>query len=194
MSTPTPSMSSRLLPATRTRCSPSRWLAFSQQYSEHMQLMNTAAPCCFCLVVLATFTLAAALTGLIGGVPVNNMANQLGHSVVPIVVGYIVAHYLSFFVATAIATAQQLGDPLSRGWTYASWLSHVDKYAIYNHPAALAVTKVVSVIAGHVLGVVTAHDRSVRLLPRARALAGQLPMLALMVAYTLTGLWLLFSS
>jgi len=56
------------------------------------------------------------------------------------------------------------------------------------------VTKVVAVVVGHVLGVIAAHDRAARLLPRSRALVGQLPMLVLMVAYTLTGLWLLFSS
>jgi hypothetical protein len=51
----------------------------------------------------------------------------------------------------------------------------------------------VSVILGHVLGVVAAHDRAVRLLPRRHALVGQLPMLVVMVCYTLTGLWLLLS-
>ncbi len=93
-----------------------------------------------------------------------------------------------------MTTLQQLGDPLSRGWTLTSWLDGVNKYAIYNHPTALAVTKVVAVITGHVLGVIAAHDRAVRLLPRRHSLTGQLPMLVLMVGYTLTGLWLLFYS
>jgi hypothetical protein len=93
-----------------------------------------------------------------------------------------------------IATLQDLGDPLSRGWTLTSFLDNVNKYAIYNYPTNLAVTKVIAVVTGHVLGVVAAHDRAVRLLPRRHALIGQLPMLILMVAYTLTGLFLLFSS
>jgi hypothetical protein len=46
---------------------------------------------------------------------------------------------------------------------------------------------------GHVLGVVLAHDRAVALLPRNRAIVGQLPMLALMVTYTVVGLTLLFA-
>ena len=68
------------------------------------------------------------------------------------------------------------------------------QYEIYNHPTALAVTKVVAIVVGHVLGVIAAHDRAVRLLPARHALVGQLPMLLLMVGYTLTGLFLLFSS
>jgi hypothetical protein len=53
---------------------------------------------------------------------------------------------------------------------------------------------VVSVVTGHVLGVVLAHDRAVRLLPRRHAVVGQLPMLVLMVTYTVGGLSLLFGA
>jgi hypothetical protein len=172
----------------------SRWLMFSQQYSTHTALLNTLALLTFCGVVLVTFTAASMVTGGIAHLGRRNLPNLLAHSVVPIVVGYIVAHYLSYFVSVGLGTVQQLGDPLSRGWTLTSWLSGVDKYAIYDHPTALAVTKVVAVITGHVLGVIAAHDRAVKLLPRRYALVGQLPMLFLMVGYTLTGLWLLFSS
>ena len=58
----------------------------------------------------------------------------------------------------------------------------------------MAVIQVGAVVTGHVLGVVLAHDRSVRLLPREHALRGQLPMLLLMLGYTIGGLWLLFAS
>jgi hypothetical protein len=172
----------------------SRWLRFSQQFSTHGALLNTAALFGFCLTVLVTFAVAAVATAGIGHLDRRNLPNLMAHSVVPIVLGYIVAHYLSYFVAVGITTVQQLGDPLSRGWTLTSWLNGVDKYVLYNHPTGLAVTKVVAVISGHVLGVIAAHDRAVRLLPRKHALAGQLPMLLLMVGYTVTGLWLLFYS
>jgi hypothetical protein len=170
-----------------------RWLAWAQQYSDHSTVLNTAALVAFSFVVFATFTLASIATGGLGGISRSSLPNLLAHSVVPIVIGYVVAHYLSFFVAEGIALIQELGDPLSRGWSLTSWADGIDKYAIYNHPTTLAVIKVVSVITGHVLGVVAAHDRAVRLLPRRNALVGQLPMLVVMVCYTLTGLWLLLS-
>jgi hypothetical protein len=44
---------------------------------------------------------------------------------------------------------------------------------------------------GHVLGVVAAHDRAVRLFPPARAVAGRPPLLALTVCCTTGGLALL---
>jgi hypothetical protein len=170
-----------------------RWLAWAQQYSEHSTLLNTAALVLFPAVVYVTFTLASIATGGLGGIRRGSLPDLLAHSVIPIVVGYVVAHYLSFFVSEGIAFIQLIGDPLSRGWSLTAWADGIDKYSIYNHPTALAVIKVVSVILGHVLGVVAAHDRAVRLLPRRHALVGQLPMLVVMVCYTLTGLWLLLS-
>ncbi len=88
---------------------------------------------------------------------------------VPIVVGYVIAHYLTFFVSVSIETLQQLGDPLSRGWTLTSFASGINPFAIYNHPTAIGITKVVAVVAGHVLAVISAHDRAVALLPRRKA-------------------------
>jgi len=172
----------------------SRWLNFSQRYSEHGIALNTAGLLGFCLLVLVTFTIASVATGRIGDLDRRNLPSLMAHSVVPIVVGYIVAHYLSYFVVVGITTVQQLGDPFLRGWTLTAELTDFNKYAIYNHPTALAVVKVAAVVTGHVCGVIAAHDRAVRLLPRRHAVAGQLPMLLLMVGYTLTGLWLLFSS
>lgn len=171
-----------------------RWLSFSQNYPGHTTALNTVALVSFCLVVLGTFALASWATNALGEMRVANLPNLLAHSVVPIIVGYVVAHYLSFFVSQGLATLAQVGDPLTRGWTLTRWAEDVNKYAIYEHPTALAATKVAAVVIGHVLGVVSAHDRAIKLLPRRHALVGQLPMLVLMVAYTLTGLWLLFSS
>jgi len=53
---------------------------------------------------------------------------------------------------------------------------------------------VTAVVTGHVLGVVLAHDRMVRLVPGRRAGAAALPLLVLMVGYTVGGLWLLFAA
>jgi len=61
------------------------------------------------------------------------------------------------------------------------------------HTSTLAALKVSFVVAGHVLAVVAAHDRALIVLPRAHRLSGQLGMLLLMVTYTFSGLFLLFS-
>ena len=45
-----------------------------------------------------------------------------------------------------------------------------------------------------VLGVIAAHDRAIKLLPKRHQLTGQLPLLFVMVFYTVTGLYLLFGA
>ncbi|MGH3507874.1 MAG: hypothetical protein ACRDO2_11790, partial [Nocardioidaceae bacterium] len=172
----------------------SRWLGWSQQYSEHSTAINGLALLGFCLTVLVTFVLASQATLVLGHVHRANLPNLMAHSVVPIVVGYVFAHYLTYFLSTGVQTLQQLGDPLNRGWDLGAPAEQLDQYWIYGFPTAIAVTKVIAVVTGHVLGVISAHDRAVRLLPPDHAIRGQLPMLILMVGYTVTGLWLLFSS
>lgn len=60
------------------------------------------------------------------------------------------------------------------------------------NPALLWAVKVAFVVAGHVVGVIAAHDQALRVIPVGHQLTGQLAMMAVMVAYTLTGLYLLF--
>jgi len=113
---------------------------------------------------------------------------------VPIIVGYVVAHYLTYLVEVGQQTLIQASDPLGNGsnllgtadWSVNYWLSY--------HPTLLATTKVVAVVLGHVVAVVAAHDRAMRILPKRHQLTGQLPLLFAMIAFTVGGLYLLFAA
>ena len=145
----------------------------------------------FCLVVAVLFQVASRATG--GVTPQERAAlpGMLAHSLVPIVVGYIFAHYLTYLLEKGQAVFYALLDPLDRGWTP---LGDPTVHAIVStHTSTLAALKVSFVVAGHVLAVVAAHDRALVVLPRAHRLSGQMGMLLLMVGYTFTGLYLLFS-
>lgn len=113
---------------------------------------------------------------------------------VPIIVGYIVAHYLTFFVEYGQTTLIQLSDPFSRGDDFLGTGDLQINYWLSEHPTFLAVTKVVGVVLGHVVGVIAAHDRAIRLLPARHHLTGQLPLLVAMVGFTAGGLYLLFAA
>lgn len=54
-------------------------------------------------------------------------------------------------------------------------------------PGVVAGIQIAAVLAGHVVAVVAAHDRSIALLPAHRRLADQVPLVLLMVAYTWRG-------
>ena len=49
-------------------------------------------------------------------------------------------------------------------------------------------------MTGHVVGVIAAHERAIKVLPQRHQLTGQLPLLAAMIAFTVGGLYLLFST
>ncbi|MGW4798429.1 hypothetical protein ACWEPC_39035 [Nonomuraea sp. NPDC004297] len=129
--------------------------------------------------VAALYVACLGAAGLIGGT--RGLAPRFAHSLLPVAVGYLVAHYFSLLVIEG-RHAIVLALGLDAG---------ADQNAVA--PATIATVQVLSIVAGHVAGVVAAHDRSVRLLPPARAVAGQIPLFVLMICYTTGGLTLLLA-
>ncbi len=170
------------------------WLRFTQSTPLPVSWVNTVVMLGFCLVVGASLALATVLAAPREGVRRSDLPSLFAHSVVPIIVGYMVAHYLTYFVETGQQTLVQLSDPMGNGSNLLGTANGEVNYWLSMHPTFLAVTKVLAVVAGHVLGVVAAHDRAMKVLPKRHQLTGQLPLLLVMVFYTVTGLYLLFGA
>lgn len=146
----------------------------------------------FISVVALTFSLAARATGGLDREQRRALPGQLAHSLIPIVVGYIFAHYLSYLVERGQQAVIALADPFGRGWDLLG-LAHLHvAYVLSQHPPVLAGIKVACVVTGHIVAVIAAHDKALRLLPAGHQLTGQLTMMLVMVGYTFTGLYLLF--
>jgi hypothetical protein len=160
-----------------------RWVRYSQTSGLDTVWLNSGLLLAMCVVVAVAFGLAAP------GPP-----RTFAHSVVPIVIGYMVAHYLSFFVEIGQQTLIQASDPLGRGWNLFGTADWTVDYWLSMHPPFLATVKVLAIVLGHVVGAVAAHDRALEVLPEQRRVAGQLPLLGVMVLYTVSGLYLLFSA
>jgi hypothetical protein len=128
----------------------------------------------------------------IAGVDAAGMPRALAPSLIPIVVGYAVAHYYSLLVIVGQQTVQQMSDPLGTGADLLGIGGNGISYT-WVQPTTVAVIQVVAVVAGHIVGVFSAHERGVHLFPPKRALAAQVPLLVAMVVFTLTGLSLLFA-
>jgi hypothetical protein len=105
----------------------------------------------------------------------------MAHSLIPIVIGYVFAHYLTYLIERGQQTIFLLFG-----------LDAQVSYVLSMHPPVLASIKVGCVVAGHIAGVIAAHDRALRLLPAGHQVTGQLAMMLVMVGYTFTGLYLLF--
>ncbi len=145
----------------------------------------------FCAAVGMLFSLATRSSGGVTAERRRALPGLLAHSLVPIVVGYITAHYATYLLEKGQSVLIAMLDPLGRGWE--PFGDPATAYFLSEHTTLLAVIKVGAVVVGHVLAVVAAHDRALALLPKAHQLSGQLALFVLMVAYTFTGLFLLFS-
>jgi len=118
---------------------------------------------------------------------------QFAHSLLPIALGYMVAHYYSLAVREGQRTFILGLDPLGTG-DHPLGLSTVDVNTALIGATTVVVLQVVAVVVGHIGGAIAAHDRAVRLFPPQLAQLGQLPLLLLMVGYTMLGLSLLFAA
>lgn len=170
------------------------WVQYTQGSSVSTFLLDNLALLAFCVGVGLIFSVGCMATGVEPGTRRVELPRQFAHSIVPIIIGYIVAHYLTYLVEYGQQTLVLASDPFGTGadllgtadWSVNYWLSF--------HPTFLANTKVIAVVVGHVLAVVAAHDRAVRVLPVRHQVVGQLPLLVAMIAFTVGGLYLLFAA
>jgi hypothetical protein len=156
-------------------------------------LINNIALIALPLLVAGFYSAGTMLTG-VGDVPRRALPAELAPSMVPIIAGYVVAHYLSYFWESGLATLRNASDPMGTG---ADWFGTADmpvSYFFAYHGTLLAVIKVAAVIVGHVLGVWSAHIRALQVLPKQHLVLGQVPLLVTMVGFTVGGLYLLFAA
>jgi len=128
-----------------------------------------------------------------GAPSLAKLRTGFAHTLIPIALAYLVAHYFSLFVFQEQAQfTYLLSDPLGTGTTdlFGTASSGVD-YTVLTANTIWYV-QVGALIAGHVLGLMLAHDRALVYWPDyRRATASQYWMLAVMVAFTCFGLYLL---
>ena len=119
------------------------------------------------------------------------LSHTFAHTLVPIGFAYVLAHYFSFIIWQGQAMANLISDPLGNGANlFGTAGSRID-YKIISY-AAIWYFQVAALIAGHVGGLALAHDRSLAVFPdNEEAVRSQYWMLAVMVAFTSFGLWIL---
>ena len=152
-------------------------------------LISTVGPLAVIILVGLTFVVATRLAGYAGHQESKPVPGLLAHTVIPIIVGYVIAHYFSLLVFQG----QQAVVLLSNALDGAAAAGSAVNYGLVS-PGVIALVQVSAVITGHVLAVISAHDRSVALFDRTQAVVGQLPLMVLMVGYTVGGLTLLFAA
>ncbi len=112
-------------------------------------------------------------------------------TLVPIAIAYHVAHYLSFLFMAGQYLIPLASDPFGIGWDLFGTRNHFVRLGLLDAKAVWYLS-VTAIVTGHVAALYLAHVVSLREFPgRRQALRSQLPMVALMIAYTLTSLWII---
>jgi hypothetical protein len=140
--------------------------------------------------VTLAYTVSMAAGGAILRTPWHPLAVRFAHSLVPIALAYAGAHYFSLLVLEGQLGIRLVSDPMGLGWNLLGTASFVPNLALVS-ATTIWYVQVAAIIAGHVAGVVTAHDRSVALFPGDLAVRSQYALLAVMVMFTAGGLILL---
>jgi hypothetical protein len=123
--------------------------------------------------------------------PTGDLAARFAHTLVPIALAYVVAHYFSLLAYQGQAMAYLVSDPLGSGTDLFGTASSAINYT-WIGATGIWYVQCGALVLGHVAGLTLAHDRALAIYDDPReATRSQYWMLAVMVAFTSLGLWLL---
>ena len=123
--------------------------------------------------------------------PVFDVAKVFVLSLVPIALAYNMAHFISLITIQGQGIIPLLSDPFGFGWDLFGTAENRININLITVGFVWWVS-IVAIVLGHVLSVYIAHMISLRRMPTsAQAVKSQYPMLALMVIYTATSLWII---
>jgi hypothetical protein len=121
----------------------------------------------------------------------GELTRAFAHTLVPIAFAYVLAHYFSLLLWQGQAIWYLASDPLGDGSNLFGTAGYQIDYQVISY-AAIWYVQVAALIAGHVGGLALAHDRALAMYEEPEeAVRSQYWMLAVMVAFTSFGLWLL---
>jgi hypothetical protein len=147
-------------------------------------------------VVLETL-IAAGFMGfmllLVFGVALRLGRAALGAGLLPVAVGYLIAHYLVFLLVDGQRMVHALNDPLQRGDNLLPFDLGFWQPAVFLPAAIVWTIQLAAVVGGHVLGAWAGHSVLARSGARVEPVR-QLPLAALMVLFTSVTLWSLGQS
>ncbi len=125
--------------------------------------------------------------------PTGELTHTFAHTLVPIGFAYVLAHYFSLLIWQSQAMVYLSSDPLGNGANILGTASYEINYHVISY-AGIWYVQVGALVGGHVAGLALAHDRALVLYEDLEeAVRSQYWMLAVMVAFTSFGLWLLSS-
>jgi hypothetical protein len=162
-----------------------------------MTLQNSGGLLTMWAALSAAYMLAIWLGRRLAGAAADDGAASglLVLSILPISLGYHFAHYLTTLLVNGQYAILAFNDPFAMGWNLLGLQGrHVIVSFLVDFDSVAVIWKLqaAAVVGGHLLAVAIAHMIAIERFGATRAaFLSQAPLAALMVAYTLLGLWLL---
>jgi hypothetical protein len=153
-------------------------------------LLGTAGLLAVVLIIAGGYWLACwGASRLGGGLSTTKVAARFAHTLVPIALAYAFAHYFTLILFEGQQVISAISDPFGLGWDLFGTRGY--RVNFFLGPEPVWYIQVGVIIAGHVAGVVLAHDRALADFAGAAAVRSQYAMLILMVFLTGLGLVIL---
>jgi len=145
------------------------------------------------LVFLSLYLLLIWLMKVIVGIKTSfkDLVFSFAFSLIPIALVYNIAHYYTLLAIQGQAIISLISDPLGIGWNLFHTKDFLPNIGLIS-VNSIWHSQVLFILVGHIAAVYLAHIVAIETFPTHRkAILSQFPMLALMVAYTVAGLWIL---
>jgi hypothetical protein len=170
------------------------WAVLSLREDQAVRAVRTLALLGCVLLFLGVYAVFCWLTAAVSGdraVSAGIIARRFVLTLVPISLAYHVAHYFSLLFIGGQYAIPLLSDPLGRGWNLFGTAGYQVDIGFVTPRLQWSVA-VVAVVLGHVVAVYLSHVTALRVFrSRRAALVSQIPMIVLMVGYTMISLWIL---
>ncbi len=157
-------------------------------YSLNPIILLIASPIFFLSLYLAAIFLMKILSR--SPVSIKELALQFSFSLLPIALAYNVAHYFTLLLISGQSIIPLLSDPFNLGWNLFASSDYQINVGLLG-AGLVWHFEVAAIIIGHIMAVILAHLLALKIFSRKQAFLSQIPMLILMVLYTVTGLWIL---
>lgn len=159
-----------------------------------LTLVQTLGMVWMVAIAYALYAGATKLVARIASDDDRSAFDRFGPALIPIVVGYTLAHYFSLLVLDGGQDFLILAsDPLDRGWDLFGTADWRVNFLLVS-ATTIAWVQAVGIIVGHVAGVLAAHDRALEAYDGAEATRSQYPLVGVMVLFTVGALVLLLGA
>lgn len=163
---------------------------FGDKAYDVFQTINLAAsPLLFLVIYFVLIYVAKVVTKSKDSV--KELMLKFAFSLIPIAFVYNIAHYYNLILGQGQDLIRLISDPFGFGWNLFGTSEYMPNLTIIDAGITWHV-QVTLILIGHIAAVYLAHIEALKVFPsHKKALLSQFPMLLLMVAYTLIGLWIL---